>query len=116
MTGERNMGTITFQSRPAPLYQCSALGWDQIMTCQLLWEAASAAPQRPPIKAWLELEGNPSHQVRRFQAMAPMRTQIMTSEVMATALESTKPLVMVEATAVPHMAPKRLVNAASMTA
>src|SRR5580693_4708129 len=52
----------------------------------------------------------------RFQMMAPSSAQIMMSEVIATALESTNPEVMVLATAVPHMAPTRLVQAASTTA
>src|SRR5581483_5856677 len=115
-SGERSIGTMTFHSRPAPLYQCSWLGCDQMMTCQLLWEAARAAPQSAPISAWLELDGRPNHQVSRFQAIAPSNVQMMMSDVMATILASTRPLVMVLATAVPHMAPKRLVNAASMTA
>src|SRR5579859_4055461 len=100
-SGERNIGTITFQSRPAPLYQCSAFGCDQMMACQLPLEAASAAPQRPPMSAWLELDGKPNHQVMRFQIMAPISAQMMTLEDIATSLVSTRPPVMVLATAVP---------------
>src|SRR2546430_16360948 len=34
---------------------------------------ATAAPQSPPIKAWLELDGNPSHQASKFQTIPPSR-------------------------------------------
>src|ERR1043166_8677797 len=87
-----------------------------MMTFQLLPEAASADPHSPPIKAWLELEGRPNHQVSRFQMMAPSKAQIMMSELMCTSLVSTSPEVMVLATAVPHIAPSKLVIAASRTA
>src|SRR5579872_4330610 len=90
-SGERNIGAITFHNRPAPLYQCSLLGCDQMMTLQLLCEAASAAPQSAPISAWLELDGNPNHQVSRFQAIAPSSVQMMMSDVMETILASTRP-------------------------
>src|ERR1700722_6728158 len=89
MSGETNMGTITFQSTPAPLYQWVALGCDQMMARQLLCEAASAAPHSAPINAWLELDGNPSHQVRRFQKMAPSSVQMSMSEDITITLEST---------------------------
>jgi len=48
--------------------------------------------------------------------IAPRRAQMMMSEVMATRPESTRPEEMVLATAVPHMAPRRLVQAARRTA
>src|SRR5579862_7735296 len=102
-SGERNMGTMTFHSRPAPLYQCSALGCDQMMTCQLSPEAASAAPQRPPMSAWMVLEGRPNHQVMRFQMIAANKAQIRTLELIETSLVSTRPPVMVLATAEPTM-------------
>src|SRR5439155_12087240 len=99
-----------------PRYQCCGLGWDQTMTCQLSLEAARAEPHRPPISAWLELEGSPNHQVTRFHIVAPSKAQMMMSEVMATNLESTRPEEIVWATAVPHIAPRRLVTGASTTA
>src|SRR5262245_15711179 len=99
---------MTFQSNPLPSHQCLASGWAQIITCQLLPEAASAEPHSPPINAWLELEGNPNHQVSRFQKMAPRRAQIITSEVIETSLASMRPDDMVFATAVPQRAPRRL--------
>src|ERR1035437_4502356 len=61
-TGEVIMGAMTFHNRPLPRYQWTLLGNDQTITRQLLCEAASAAPQRPPIRAWLEMEGRPNHQ------------------------------------------------------
>src|SRR5436190_6435531 len=114
--GDVNIGTITFQRRPLPSHQCSLLGTDQMSDSQLLPEAASAEPHRPPIRAWLELEGSPNHQVMRFHTIAPMSAQMMTSDVIATILVSTRPDEIVLATAVPHMAPTRLVNAAMITA
>ena len=38
--------------------------------------AASAAPTRPPMRAWELEEGSPYHQVMRFHAMAPSRPAI----------------------------------------
>ncbi len=35
------------------------------------------APIKPPIRAWEELLGNPSHQVMRFHTMAPTRADRM---------------------------------------
>src|SRR5438552_2248003 len=87
-----------------------------MITCQLLLEAASAEPHKPPISAWLELEGSPNHQVSRFQIIAPSKAQMMMPEVIVTCLESIRPEEMVLATAVPHMAPSRLVAAARTTA
>src|SRR6266581_3889069 len=114
--GEVSMGTITFHSKPLPSQKCCLLGCDQIMTFQLPLEAARAEPQRPPMSAWLELDGRPNHQVSRFQMIAPSRAQMMMSELITTSFESTSPDEMVLATAVPHMAPSRLVTAASRTA
>src|ERR1700712_4090920 len=36
-------------------------------------DPASAAPIRPPIRAWEDEDGRPSHQVPRFHAIAPSR-------------------------------------------
>src|ERR1700676_5394779 len=40
-----------------------------------------AAPMNPPRRVWDELEGMPNHQVSRFQAIAPMSPEKMTSSV-----------------------------------
>jgi hypothetical protein len=56
---------------------------------------ASAAPQSPPIRAWLELEGNPSSQVIKFQTIAPISAQRIVG--MVTTLRSTIPFPIVEA-------------------
>src|SRR5882757_4931114 len=114
--GEVTIGTMTFQSTPLPNHQWVLSGCDQMMTCQLLPEAARAEPHKPPIRAWLELEGKPNHHVTRFQIMAPSKAQIMMSEVIATTFASTRPDEIVFATAVPHIAPKRFVTAANTTA
>src|SRR6187402_1009967 len=42
---------------------------------------ASAAPMKPPSKVWEELEGMPNHQVRRFQQMAAISPEKMTSKL-----------------------------------
>src|SRR5579859_2896445 len=115
-TGEVTMGTITFQSKPLPSHQCFELGSAQIIARQLLPEAATAAPHSPPINAWLELEGRPSHQVSKFQMIAANRAQIMIPDVRTNRCVSTRPEEIVLATAVPQSAPSRLVQAASTTA
>ena len=72
--------------------------------------SGEGSPQSPPIKAWLELEGSPSHHVKRFQMIAPVKAEKTVSIV--TALASTSPPLIVFATAVPASAPIRLKNAA----
>src|SRR5262249_8825285 len=89
--GDVTMGTITFHNSPLPSHQCSLLGCDQMITCQLPPDAASAEPHNPPISAWLELEGSPNHQVIKFQMIAPNNAQMMMSEPIATSFESTRP-------------------------
>ena len=113
--GETTIGRITLLSRPLPCHQCSA-GIDQMIECQLLPVAASAAPHRPPISACEELDGRPHHQVIRSQIVAPSSAQMMSSGVTLTTPESISPDEIVLATAVPHIAPRKFVHAARMTA
>jgi hypothetical protein len=80
------------------------------MTDQLPRAAASAAPQSPPMSAWLELDGNPNHHVAMFQTEAAITAQ-RTVDIVTT-LVSTSPLTIVEATAPPSSTPVRLKNAA----
>src|SRR5919197_644286 len=75
---------------------------------------ASAAPIRPPISACDELDGRPSHQVRRFQAIAP-RSAASTVRSVARFV-SMIPCPTVFATAVVTKAPARLATAATRTA
>src|SRR3954452_7030534 len=112
-TGDANIGMMTFQSRPLLGYQCAISGNDQMTTCQLR-AAATAAPTRPPTRAWLELLGKPAHQVTRFQVIAASSAQ--TSNSCGATGGSTSPEAIVVATAVPHNAPTRLVQAAMITA
>ena len=67
--GERNIGPTTLGHSPSSL---CVVGFnaDHRITDQSLPAEANVAPQSPPISAWLELEGRPSHHVSRFQAMA----------------------------------------------
>src|SRR5688572_7280902 len=95
--GEVTIGTTTFQSKPLPSHQWSGDGMDQIITDQSHRAAASAPPQRPPIRAWLELEGIPNHHVIRFQIIPPSSAHTRTSEV--TIFVSTSPEAIVLATA-----------------
>src|SRR5688572_2669346 len=88
--GEVIMGTMTFHNRPFPLYQVSASGTDQIITDQLFCAAATAAPQRPPMSAWLELEGIPKYQVIKFHVMPPSSAQMSTSLVMENTFTSSR--------------------------
>src|SRR5690349_19893930 len=87
-----------------------------MITCQLFLEAARAAPQSPPINAWLELEGMPKYHVTRFQTMAPIKAHTRIWLVRLNVLVSTRPEAMVLATAVPQRAPNKLVKAAKSTA
>ena len=115
-SGEVIIGNTTFHSRPLLLLQSPSPALDQISAVQLFCEAASAAPHSPPISACEEDDGNPRHQVIRFQMIAPSNVQMSTCEVTLTTSVSTRPDAMVLATAVPMKAPTRLVLAASMIA
>ena len=64
--------------------------------------------------AWLELDGIPKYQVIRFQMIPPSSAHTSTSEV--TIFVSTSPEAIVLATAVPTIAPNKLVIAARKTA
>src|SRR5207253_1557386 len=102
------IGSTTFGQRPAAAPLASVI--DQMSTPQLPLAVASAAPQSPPINAWLELDGRPSHHVRRPHAMAASSAHKTVS--MVTAVASTRPPLIVLATAVPARAPKRFQTAA----
>src|SRR6476646_3794656 len=60
ITGDSKPGTITFCQTPDH-------------STPLVPDWTSAAPTRPPTSAWVELEGKPSRQVRRFHVIAPSR-------------------------------------------
>src|SRR5579859_1162570 len=47
---------------------------------------ASAAPMKPPSSVWEELDGMPNHQVSRFQQMAAISPEKMTSRLMKSLL------------------------------
>src|SRR5881275_1170940 len=98
--GDVIIGTTTFGQ--SPLFHFN--------TDQFPRAVASAAPQSPPISAWLELDGKPTHQVVIFQAKAAMSAH--STVAMVTKLVSTKPFPMVEATAPPKRAPVKLKIAA----
>jgi hypothetical protein len=102
--GEVSIGTITLGKRPVSHFK----------TDQSPPAVARAAPQSPPMSAWLELEGSPSHHVIKFQTMAPSNAQRIVGMVIT--FGSTIPLPMVEATAVPMSAPVRLKKAARVIA
>src|SRR5437762_7859415 len=99
-SGDVIIGTTTFGQ--SPLFHFN--------TDQFPRAVASAAPQSPPISAWLELDGKPTHQVVIFQAKAAMSAH--STVAMVTKLVSTKPFPMVEATAPPKRAPVKLKIAA----
>jgi hypothetical protein len=67
-SGEVIIGSTTLGQRPAAAPLASVVA--QCSTFQLSPDEASAAPQRPPMSAWLELDGRPNHQVMRFQMIA----------------------------------------------
>src|SRR5262245_20080916 len=75
----------------------------------------TAAPARPPMSACDDDTGSPSHQVRRFQVMAPTRPPRTTQR--STAAGSTTPLPRVFATLTPNPnAATKLKKAAQATA
>ncbi len=64
-TGERSIGITTFSTTTSQF---------------AVAPAATAEPTSPPIRAWEDDEGRPSHQVMRFHVIAPRRPAItMTS-------------------------------------
>src|SRR5215208_7216589 len=76
---------------------------------------ATAAPERPPIKACDELDGMPKYQVMRFQTMAPSSAPMMRLGVMTAG--SMIPVPIAWATAVPTVnAAMKLKKAAHTTA
>jgi len=89
---------------------------DQISASQLLCAAESAAPHRPPIRACDDDDGRPSHQVIRFQVIAPISALSITGIDGSTTPVLMMPVAIVAATAVPVSAPIRLVTAARITA
>src|SRR5438477_12369321 len=78
-SGDVIIGTTTFGQ--SPLFHFN--------TDQFPRAVASAAPQSPPISAWLELDGKPTHQVVIFQAKAAMSAH--STGDMVTKLVATKP-------------------------
>ena len=76
--------------------------------------AAMAEPIMPPIRAWLELEGNPTNQVMRFHVIAPTSPARTMFSVIAS--WSTIPFAIVAATAIETNAPAKLSTAALATA
>src|SRR5918999_2799900 len=76
--------------------------------------AATADPDTPPIRAWLELVGSPRYHVIRSQVIAPTRPARTTSGVMKSA--STIPFATVAATANDANAPRKFRIAAPRTA
>src|SRR5512136_708951 len=81
-------------------------------------DEAIPAPKSPPMMAWEEEVGRPSHQVMRFHPMAPMRAArcIQGMELMGTKSSLTR-LLMVLATATPKAkAATKLKTAAKRTA
>src|SRR6476659_457503 len=99
-SGDVIIGTTTLGQSPA--CHCN--------TDQFPCAVARAAPHNPPMSAWLELDGRPTHQVAMFQAKAAISAQ--STVAMVTTSVSTNPLPMVEATAPPKSAPVKLKIAA----
>src|ERR1035441_5898403 len=92
--GERNIGPTTLGHSPSVLW-VAGFKTDHLITDHSLPAVANVAPQRPPISAWLELEGRPSHHVNRFQAIAA--SSAASSGVAETKWGSTRPCPIVPA-------------------
>ena len=95
-SGDVTIGTTTLGQSPVSHFK----------TDQFPCPLAIAAPHKPPMSAWLELDGRPTSQVVMFHTKAAMSAH--KTVAMVTTLVSTKPLPMVEATAPPRSAPVRL--------
>src|SRR6185312_16830201 len=80
--------------------------------------SAIAAPIRPPINAWLELDGIVKYQVMRFQVMAPINAASTTASPSAPPVTagSTIPLAIVAATLIEMNAPTKFRHAEMITA
>src|ERR1035441_6241744 len=102
-SGETSIGMTTLKRMPPPVHQCwpAAGNLLQIMACQLPLAAAKAAPQSPPMSAWLELDGRPKYQVSKFQKIAASSAQMSICEEISGGMNlvSTRPEAMVLATA-----------------
>ena len=98
MTGEVTSGMSTLSTMPWTLSAPSPA-------------ATIVAPSSPPMSAWLDELGRPSHQVMRFHAIAPMSAAATIAWVVVASSTSPAPIVL--ATAVPANAPMKL-NAAAM--
>ena len=76
---------------------------------------ATAAPTRPPMRAWEDDEGSPKYHVIRFQAMAPSRpASTITRPGTPGGGEMTLPTV--SATSWPRKAPTKFITAAIASA
>ena len=100
-TGESTMGTTTLSRMLSHLTAAPA---------------ASAAPQRPPMRAWDDDEGMPRHHVTRFQAIAPSSAPAQTAMPVPPIGTSMMSLPMVWATRTPTNPPRRFITAASARA
>src|SRR5947208_12208743 len=78
--------------------------------------ANSAAPTRPPIRAWDDDDGIPKYQVIRFQPIAPISAASTTPRPDRPVGGSMMPLPTVSATPAPKNEPARLPTAATPSA
>src|SRR5713101_2327356 len=62
ITGDAAIGRTTFWTTPCHL---------------TVLAAPMAAPISPPMRAWVDEDGRPSHQVSKFQLIAPIRAEKM---------------------------------------
>src|SRR4249919_3607540 len=83
-------------------------------TMPRLPEPAMAAPATPPTSAWELDEGSTSHQVSRFQQMAPASPAMIIASVTSPGLMI--PLPIVDATLIDANAPAKFSRPARMTA
>src|SRR5580704_563544 len=104
--------------RPKPTMGDATIGMTTFCTtaCQLTCPLdAIAAPQRPPISAWVDDDGNPNRHTMTFQIMAPtMAANKTVSPSAAFGVAMMLPTVL--ATLVDTSAPAKLHTAASASA
>jgi len=64
-----------------------------LITTELHPELATAAPTRPPTSVCDELDGRPSHHVKRFQAIAAVSAEAMTIRLITSGFMTPFPIV-----------------------
>ena len=122
---------ITINAAPKPTIGDRNIGRTTLLNTESQYTprlAARPAPTKPPIRAWVDEDGSPNHQVIRFQTIAPTNAAMMTIKAVWLAEIKSAPvappggsrltisLAIVSATSVPNRAPTKFMIAAIISA